>query len=333
MPGVEGRDQREEQDDDKKVIQNRQLRAKRCKSRSADCSRCLFTKSSGHRRITLCARRHSHRKTGPVQADAVSVGAGTSPSPNPFYRSLPCPSPLFDAPLAVQIHVATVLPAAVIGAVILARPKGTPRHRRLGRIWFVLMIVTALSSFFIHSINMVRGFSPIHLISAFVLVAAFRSYRAARRGDIRAHRSGVVSMYVFGIGVAGFSRCCRSASWANAVFRRRFGDRDRRLRGLADRAAAARFPSRAASSADLNGSPHLSFCRLRAISLQRASQDRETQGARRMEWKGRRQSDNIEDRRGDSATSGGNPFGRGGMRIPVGGGGGRMSIGTLVLWW
>jgi putative MATE family efflux protein len=37
-----------------------------------------------------------------------------------------------------------------------------------------------------------------------------------------------------------------------------------------------------------------------------------------MDWKGRRQSDNIEDRRG-SAPRGGNPFGRGGIRLPSGG--------------
>ncbi|KGF68858.1 flagellar biosynthesis anti-sigma factor FlgM [Hoeflea sp. BAL378] len=37
-----------------------------------------------------------------------------------------------------------------------------------------------------------------------------------------------------------------------------------------------------------------------------------------MDWKGRRQSDNIEDRRGTGAR-GGNPFGRGGMRLPSGG--------------
>ena len=37
-----------------------------------------------------------------------------------------------------------------------------------------------------------------------------------------------------------------------------------------------------------------------------------------MDWKGRRQSDNIEDRRGTSPR-GGNPFGRGGMRLPSGG--------------
>jgi uncharacterized protein len=38
-----------------------------------------------------------------------------------------------------------------------------------------------------------------------------------------------------------------------------------------------------------------------------------------MDWKGRRQSDNIEDRRGSSPRGGGNPFGRGGMRLPSGG--------------
>ncbi|HTO31184.1 MAG TPA: neutral zinc metallopeptidase [Pararhizobium sp.] len=55
-----------------------------------------------------------------------------------------------------------------------------------------------------------------------------------------------------------------------------------------------------------------------------------------MEWKGRRQSGNIEDERGSGPVRGGmggNPFGRGGgFRIPTGGGGrgGGMSIGTII---
>lgn len=52
-----------------------------------------------------------------------------------------------------------------------------------------------------------------------------------------------------------------------------------------------------------------------------------------MEWKGRRQSDNVEDRRG---AGGRNPFGRGGMRIPIGRGGvrragGGIGIGGIIL--
>ncbi|OHV84087.1 neutral zinc metallopeptidase [Ensifer sp. LCM 4579] len=55
-----------------------------------------------------------------------------------------------------------------------------------------------------------------------------------------------------------------------------------------------------------------------------------------MEWKGRRQSSNVEDRRGAGrGRIGGSPFGRGGgIRIPTGGGmrraGGGLSIGTII---
>lgn len=54
-----------------------------------------------------------------------------------------------------------------------------------------------------------------------------------------------------------------------------------------------------------------------------------------MDWKGRRKSDNIEDRRG-SSSRGGNPFGRGGIRLPSGGmrgvsGGGIKGILVLVV--
>ncbi|CDZ39121.1 zinc metallopeptidase [Neorhizobium galegae] len=51
-----------------------------------------------------------------------------------------------------------------------------------------------------------------------------------------------------------------------------------------------------------------------------------------MEWKGRRQSDNVEDQRG--ASMGGSPLGRGGFRIPVGGGGrrgGGLGIGGIIV--
>jgi uncharacterized membrane protein len=111
--------------------------------------------------------------------------------------------PLLDAPLAVQVHVAAVLPASVLGAYILLNRKGTPVHRLLGKIWMALMVITSLSSFFIHQINLVYGFSPIHLLSVFVLVGAWRSISAARAHNIRAHKATVIGMYFGGIIIAG----------------------------------------------------------------------------------------------------------------------------------
>jgi uncharacterized membrane protein len=111
--------------------------------------------------------------------------------------------PLLDAPIAIQIHVAAVVPAALLGAYLLLRPKGTPRHRLLGKIWLVLMVVTALSSFFIHQINMFYGFSPIHLLSIFVLFGCWGAIANARKHNIEAHRRIVRSLYFGGIVGAG----------------------------------------------------------------------------------------------------------------------------------
>ncbi len=112
-------------------------------------------------------------------------------------------APLLHASFAIQLHVATVIPAAILGAVLLARPKGTRMHRTLGKIWLALMVVTASSTFFIHEIRLVGGFSPIHLLSIYVLFASWQAIAAARRHAIAAHRGHVAGMYLGGIVVAG----------------------------------------------------------------------------------------------------------------------------------
>lgn len=112
--------------------------------------------------------------------------------------------PLLQAPLAVQIHVATVLPAALLGAFLLLwRGKGSPLHRMLGKLWMMLMVATAFSSFFIHELNVWKGFSPIHILSVITIIGCYNAYRLARRGNIRAHRIAVTQTYVSGILIAG----------------------------------------------------------------------------------------------------------------------------------
>ena len=111
--------------------------------------------------------------------------------------------PLLNASPAIQIHVLAVVPAALIGAVMLFARKGTPVHRIAGRVWIVLMVLTALSSFFIHTIRMIGPFSPIHLLSVVTLLAAFEIVRSARQRRIQRHRRLVKSLYFGGIGIAG----------------------------------------------------------------------------------------------------------------------------------
>lgn len=112
-------------------------------------------------------------------------------------------APLFDASLPIQVHVAAVLPAALIGPYMFWAGKGTPRHRLIGKIWLGLMVIAAFSSFFIHSINLFLGFSPIHLISIYVLYGSWSAIRHARAHRIRQHRLTVIGMYVGGIVIAG----------------------------------------------------------------------------------------------------------------------------------
>jgi len=111
--------------------------------------------------------------------------------------------PLLNAPLAIQIHVATVIPAAIIGLVIFLRRKGTRLHRALGRLWVILMIATAIPSFFIHQINLLGGFSPIHVLSILVLLGCARAVAAARNGQIGVHRRIIKRVYLGGILGAG----------------------------------------------------------------------------------------------------------------------------------
>ena len=72
-------------------------------------------------------------------------------------------APILTASLAIQIHVAAAILAMALGAIVLFRPKGTPIHKLMGRLWAVLMLVVATSAIFINEIRLVGPFSPIHL--------------------------------------------------------------------------------------------------------------------------------------------------------------------------
>jgi uncharacterized membrane protein len=104
------------------------------------------------------------------------------------------------ADIALGIHLATIVPAIPLGGYVLWGRKGGLRHRLLGRIWAGMMMVSAISTFWLQSLD--GGFSFIHLLSILTLVSIPVAIFNARRGNIRAHRNGMRGVY-FGLIAAG----------------------------------------------------------------------------------------------------------------------------------
>ena len=104
--------------------------------------------------------------------------------------------------LAGAIHLAAVIPAVAIGIAQLLARKGTRPHKVLGWIWVLAMAVAALSSFWIMGLRGGAGWSVIHLLSAWVLVALALAIWHIRRGNVRAHRGFMVGT-LLGLVAAG----------------------------------------------------------------------------------------------------------------------------------
>ncbi len=111
--------------------------------------------------------------------------------------------PIIAASLAIQIHIAAALCALVLGAFVFFRKKGDWRHRFGGRLWVALMLTVAFSSLLIHELNVWGIWSPIHLISLWVIGSMAVAVWAARSGNIRRHQWTMKATYVGGLIVAG----------------------------------------------------------------------------------------------------------------------------------
>lgn len=104
-------------------------------------------------------------------------------------------------PLAIWVHLATVVPAVPLGAWLLWRKKkGDIAHRIGGRLWALMMVATAIDSFWIRTIT--GGIGPIHLFSVLVMVQVPRAIWFARSGQIDRHMKAMRGTY-FGLIAAG----------------------------------------------------------------------------------------------------------------------------------
>jgi uncharacterized membrane protein len=108
-------------------------------------------------------------------------------------------------PLAYA-HLATVLPAFVIGTYMMFARKGDRFHRLLGKGYMLLMLTTAIITLFMPAAvgpKFLEHFGFIHLFSVLTLTSVPQAYFAARSHNIKAHKSAMIGLYVGGILIAG----------------------------------------------------------------------------------------------------------------------------------
>ena len=100
----------------------------------------------------------------------------------------------------IWIHLFTAVAALALGAMVFVARKGTLLHRVAGRTWAGLMLVTAVSTFWIKGNG---SYSWIHLLSIGTLLLLAGVVYAAINGNIRRHRAGVIGLYSGSLVVAG----------------------------------------------------------------------------------------------------------------------------------
>jgi uncharacterized membrane protein len=112
-------------------------------------------------------------------------------------------APLLEAASAIPLHAFAAMGAFVLGVVQLAAPKGTLPHRVLGFIWVSLMLLVAISSFWIHQIRLLGPWSPIHLLSIFTLIVIPLGVWRAHRHRVADHRLIMVLTFSGALVIAG----------------------------------------------------------------------------------------------------------------------------------
>ena len=104
------------------------------------------------------------------------------------------------------LHLGTLAPAFVLGTYLLVNRKGTQVHRMLGKLYMALMLFTAIVTLFMNAQVgplFLNHFGYLHLLSLLVLRTVPLAYRAARRGNIKAHKRHMVGMYIGALLLAG----------------------------------------------------------------------------------------------------------------------------------
>ncbi len=111
--------------------------------------------------------------------------------------------PLLSASPVIQLHAGLAFLSVALTIALFSIRRGSPAHRVLGWTWVIAMGGVALSSFWIFEMRLIGRYSPIHIVSVFVLVQLVFAVRAARAGRVRQHRRMMRGMVFGALIVAG----------------------------------------------------------------------------------------------------------------------------------
>lgn len=127
-------------------------------------------------------------------------------------------SPLLEATPAIQIHVLSAVWAIALLPVVLLRRRRDRLHKMTGYAWVTAMLVTAISSFWIHGIRLVGSFSPIHVLSVLTICNVIWAIIEVRRGRIAVHQKILRNTALWSLGVAGLFTLLPGRIMSEALF-------------------------------------------------------------------------------------------------------------------
>ena len=111
---------------------------------------------------------------------------------------------LFSETHPIPLHAIMAIIAIILGGIQLSMKKGGAIHKLLGRIWVGLMLIVAITSFFIHETKMWGDYSPIHLLSLCTIFILGVGVYYARVGNIKLHKNVMIATYFFALILTGF---------------------------------------------------------------------------------------------------------------------------------
>lgn len=104
------------------------------------------------------------------------------------------------------IHLMIIIPAFLIGTILILMPKGSALHRVLGRSYLLFMLATGCITLLMSAKvgpTFLGHFGFIHLLSLYTLYLVPSAYFSVRRGNITKHKLSMIGLYVGGILIAG----------------------------------------------------------------------------------------------------------------------------------